>query len=168
MFTSRDGNISIFRVGLTVGILGIFFIVGGLVIFQFEQQTYRQPLEIVPPVSAQRLAAERITDTAQRVYYQSSQTPEEIVEHYMGLLRDFYPDEEYVGCQRTPPLPDIFPNYQPGNGVVPYHFTCVFDRSTFGADQITTVIIHPGVRNDATGENYEGTTRIEYEQFWQP
>jgi hypothetical protein len=167
-FSSRGGDISIVRVGLFFGVLGLVIIVSGYVVYGFEQASYRHPLEVAPPQDATLIAQEAVSEGARRLYYQSNQSPEDIVEYYNAQLREYYSAEDFVACQRSPRAPQMFANYHAGNGVIPYQFTCAFDRSTVGGSQTTTIVIHPGVRNNATGENFEGTSRIEYTQVWEP
>jgi hypothetical protein len=168
VFTSRNGDVSLVRIGLFLAVLGILGMVSGYVVYGFEQASYRQPLDVTVPAGATLLGQESIGLSARRLYYESSQTPEEIVEHFNAELRQYYSSADFVSCQRNPRAPQTFPNYRTGNGVITYRFLCSFDRATVGSSQMTTIVIHPGVRNDATGENFEGKTRIEYEQVWEP
>lgn len=161
LLVGRDGNLSIFRVGIIAAVLGAIFIVGGLVLFSLEQSANRQPLEVAVPEGAQLLRTENVV-TGRRLYYQTSQTPEEVASFYNNELTNFYKDTaDRQICQRF--------NYEgavDGSGRVPFEYKCLFSIGSFGIERWTQITIQPGVRNDATGEDFTGSTRIDYEQYW--
>lgn len=162
--TGRDGSISVFRISIVAALLGALFIVGGVILFTLEQAANRQPLEIAVPESAERRGVENRTPNNRRIYFETTDTPEQVAEFYNRLLSEFYNDpRDQRGCQRF--------NYEgavPGSGRVPFEFKCMFTVDAQGIERWTEVLIQPGVRNDATGEDYTGTTRIEHEQYWEP
>lgn len=167
VFVGSDGNISIFRVGIIAGVLGAIVIVGGFALFSLEQAANRQPLEVVVPESATLVATEDLS-SFRRLYYESPESPEAIAIFYDGKLTEFYgdsPDRQF--CVRLP-SDGTMPGYIEGNGSVPYEFRCLFSASSINIERYTEVLIQPGVRNDTTGEDYSGRTRIELEQIWEP
>lgn len=159
---------SIFRLGLIGAAVGVFIIIAGIVIFNLERASRRQPLEIAVPESANFLVREELFGSGQRLYYQTSDNPESVAAFYTRLMQEFYNDDSQ-GCVRLPPGSDtVNSNYSEGNGVVPFEYRCFFDNSSTDITQHTEILIQPGVRNDQTGEDFTGTTRIEHEQYWEP
>ncbi len=170
-FFEKDGTVSGFRVAIAIAVFGIVFVVLGALIFQVEQANARQPFNIDVPegVTLLKIDDSRYDAGARYVFYTSQRTPEDIAEYYDRKLAEFQniPVEEATRerCRRIP-RDGTIEGYQPGNGTLPYYWTCLFDNTRL-FDQSTIIRIYPGQRNDATGENFEGLTRIDYEQFWQ-
>jgi hypothetical protein len=172
IFVRRGGGISIVRVGMAVGLLGIALIAGGFVALSMEQAQRRTPFEVELYPSAQQFYVEDGHGYSRRVVYRVDQgTPEDIAAHYQARLDDHYRnrpnDPNRERCVRVPAAGQ-FQDYRPGSGNVPFYFRCEFDNSTFNAYQSTTVTIQPGVRVDAENVNHEGATFIIYDQLWSP
>jgi hypothetical protein len=170
VFVNREGNISIFRVGLGIGMLGIIFVVGGLVLFTVEQAQRKSPFHVEVFPSAVEWYTEEFRGNSRRIVYQIEDTPaQEIAIFYQQRLDQHYNnrpgDPRREQCVRTP-VQGNYPDYVPGTGIVPYIYRCEFDNSTFNANQSTTVTIQPGVRNDTESTDYEGLTFIIYDQIW--
>lgn len=171
-FLDKRGDISPFRVAVAIAIFGGIVLVAGYLIFSLELQNARQPLNIDIPPQSELMAVDDSNFAAGRrlVYYKTTITPEEVAAFYDQKLADFQgipvTDSMRERCRRQP-REGNFRDYVPGNGSLPYYWDCLFDNTRV-YDQLTVVRIYPGQRNDATGENFEGSTRIDYEQAWQP
>jgi hypothetical protein len=170
IFVRRDGGISVVRVGMAFGLLGIALIAGGFIALTMEQAQRRTPFEVELYPTAYELSVEEGRGNSRTVVYRvDNATAEEVAAHYQTRLDDHYSnrpgDPNRERCIRNPASGE-FRDYRPGAGNVPFYFRCEFDNSTFNADQSTTVTIQPGVRFDAENVNYEGATFIIYEQFW--
>lgn len=161
---------SVVRIGIIAAIFGVVFVIAGLVLFSIEQESYRSPLVIDPPQGAIFRGEERLGGTNNRLYYETTASVDEVVAYYNQLMAEFYQGEEFPErCRRNPAGTAFFPDYAPGNGIVPFQHRCLFQRSGIrGVERSTEVFIQPGVRNDATGMDNTGLTRIEHVQYWQP
>jgi len=165
---------SIFRISLIAVIIGVVFLVGAAVAVLVEQQSYRAPLVIDAPTGAVRLGevAEGTSGTRSTVFYETTQSVDDVLAHYDRLMSEFYDtnpnDPLRERCRRTPAGTAVYANFQVGNGTVPFEYKCLFERSGINVTQETLVIFQPGVRNDADGTNNEGKTMIYHEQFWAP
>lgn len=170
LLVSREGNLSLFRVGLLIAAIGIGIGVAGFLFVQFDQAQRRSPFYIDVFPGATEWYTDQVSDTFQRVVYQVPDVDAATVaEYYQRELDDHLGagpgDPNREECVRTPAFND-FPDYVPGSGNVPFFHRCAFDNSTFGATQFTIVTIQPGVRNDETGLDTTGSVIIEYEQRW--
>lgn len=171
-FLSRDGNLSVFKVGVAIAIVGGLLVVGGFILAAVEQNTFRSPLEVAVPPETTVLATDDLSPASRRIFYESLLEPEDVYRHYDQLLAQHegldINDPNRERCIRNPSRGD-FESYTPGDGSVPFEYRCLFQQtSLLGIDKATLITIQPGVRNDATGQNFEGTTRIDYEQYWEP
>lgn len=173
LFLNRDGSVSIFRAGLAAAALGGLFLVGAVVFTAIESASFKAPLTINIPPDTQLLREETLSAVSSRIYYSSSQDAESVMRFYDAQLAESEgkeaSDPNRERCIRTPRA-GTFDNYQEGNGVVPYEYRCIFQEVSMaqGIDRVTMVVIQPGVRNNDTGMDNTNTTRIEYEQSWQP
>jgi hypothetical protein len=175
-FFNRSGDISVFRIGILIAIVGGLMLVGAVVLTASDQAAFRTPLDIELPTETQLVGEEMLSPVSRRLYFESALSPEAVAAYYDSKLAEFAEtqgvnpnDPNRDRCMREP-RDDNYPGYVPGNGTVPYEFRCLFQQISLpnGIDKSTLVVIQPGVRNNAAGTNYEGTTRIEYEQYWQP
>jgi hypothetical protein len=175
-FFNRNGDLSVFRIGILIAVVGGLMLVGAVVFTASDQAAFRTPLEIELPPDTQQVGEEALSPISRRVYFESTLSPEAVATYYDTKLAEFLQtqgvdpnDPNRDRCLREP-RDDNYQGYVPGNGTVPYEFRCLFQEISLsnGIDKSTLVVIQPGVRNDAAGTNYEGTTRIEYEQYWQP
>lgn len=172
LFLNREGNISAFKIGVGAAAIGGVMLVVGFILTQVEQASFRAPLDVPVAPNTTMIVEEPLSQSSRRLYYQSSDPAEVIVRFYDEELakQQGLPltDPNRDRCVRTP-REGTFENYREGNGIVPYEYKCLFQESSLqGLDRFTTIIIQPGVRNDETGMDYLNTTRIEYEQYWQP
>lgn len=170
LIVNREGNLSIFRIGLIVGGLGLIFIIGGVIALTFEQSQRRSPFMVELFPGAEEWSRQDYGTNRRRVIFQVPGGDAEVIAgHYQSLLDSHYNndpnDPDRDRCIRTPES-GTFPGYQAGDGTVPFLYRCEFDNSTFGASQSTTVKIEPGVRNNAEGFDNEGLTFIVYEHVW--
>jgi hypothetical protein len=172
LFTNKQGGISLVRVGAVIAGLGILVAVVGYLLFQLDISRRRSPLDVRLYPGATTWFVEDYRSNARRVVYQAvGVTPEEVAGYYQtqldNHLKSNTADPNREQCVRTPRIGE-FQDYVIGSGNLPYFFRCVFDNSTMGATQTTTVTIQPGVRNDRADPpvDNEGMTIIEYEQVW--
>lgn len=167
---NREGNISVFRVGVLFGILGIIGIGIGFLAFTLEVSNRQQPFNAPLYPNASELDRVQGGATSQTVrYIVSGVTAEEVAAFYQAELdKHLGQNPSTIGrqlCVRTPPAGN-YQEYQPGNALLPYHFDCTFDNTFLSNVQITKVRIHPGVRDDANNVNFEGSVIISYDQRW--
>lgn len=165
---ARDGNISLFRVGSLVAIVGVLLVVGGIAAYFLDQNSYKTPLEIDPYPAAEAWGQASQTGSTRRLVFRVANVPpEEVVTHYEQRLQDFTGGGESTGCTRVPAFGEI-EGSQSDNTIVPYSFKCLFQRTGLRASQQTTVTIQPGVFNSDPELNTLGMTVIEHSQRWQP
>ncbi len=159
----------VFRIGIILGIVGILVVFGGFVVYFLIDQGSRQvPLDIPVYAGAQSWGeANRGAQSRSLFYRIPNVTPEQVVEYYNQKLREFSGTDEEQ-CVRVPDQGNYI-DYQPGvEGMVPYQFICMFDRSYLNATQYTRVVIYPGPFNEDPSRNAEGMTVVEYDQNWNP
>lgn len=176
-FLNREGNISVFRVGILIGVIGVLAIVAGFVFFQIELEQRRSPFNVELYDGAEELDGRRTEANRRRtLWYVTDAELGDVLRFYQAEMdshtgedpRD--PDREQ--CVRVPEQGD-FIDYQPGAGNIPYYYDCTFDNSYLGNTQVTYVRVQPGVRYDAPDGvdgsfNFEGQTMIVYNQTWSP
>jgi len=175
IFMSRDGGVSVFRVGIFISVLGVLIIVGGFVLLEFERAARRSPLDIDIYPGAVQIHQDEFSYGRERgfqVVGGDDETVDAVVAHYQNQLNSYYdnnpndPDRER--CTRNPAL-DEFDGYEPGNGVIAYEFYCVFDDdSDLAGQRQTTVRIYPGNRDDSDVDGFNSTnsTIIIYNETW--
>ena len=162
----RDGKISVVRVGTIIAIVGIIFVVGGIVAFQVDQNSFKSPLEIAPYPNAEDWGQDQPSPVSRTLFYRvSGATPEEVASYYQQKLNELNGNGDEK-CKRNPSAGDFPDSDRPG--VVPYEITCLFERSGLNANQTTLVIIQPGVSNSDPELDSTGMTVISYDQRWQP
>lgn len=162
-----DGGFSIIRIGVIAIIIGILIIAGGAISFFMDRASHQTPLEIELYPGATLWGKQIHSSTAQSVYYQVPNiSPEQVKDFYQQKMDQFYSGDEgpeLRNCKRNP-FSGNFEEFDKGAaGVVPYQWSCMFDRSGFQITQSTRVNIQPGIQSNGTA----GTTIIEYEQVWQ-
>ncbi len=178
-----DGKISVLRVSLLAIAVGGLFIIGAIISIQIDVTSRRAPLDIEVYPGATPWGEQSRGRSQRSLYFQIPDTePEVVVEYYQQKLNEFYgttPENERgkplsqqipnAECVRLPRQGN-FSDYEPGNGLPAYQYTCIFDRSYSDILQVTEVIIQPGVRNDSdpNAPNTEGMTVVEYRQQWEP
>jgi len=159
----RDGNLSFIRVGTIAAIIGILLIVIGIVLFLVDRASRQVPLEIeVYPGASLWFEAPRSTQARQVVYRAQGATAEDVVAYYQRKLTEFS-GGNIEACVRFPDNGNYEAYDRGDKTIVPYYYSCMFDRSGFQVSQYTRVNIQPGIEaNDSLG-----ITIIEYEQYWQ-
>ena len=168
----KTGSLSTFRTAVAVAIFGGLVLFGGYILFGLELRNAQQPLNIDLPLNTELMAVDdsRFANGQRYVFYKTVLTPDEVATFYDQKLADFQNVPVTTAmrerCMRQPREGNVV-GYVPGNGSLPYVWQCLFDN-TRTYEQSTMIRIYPGQRNDETGENFEGVTRIDYEQYWQP
>ena len=161
----RDGNLSVFRVGTIAAIIGVLFIVGAIVFFFIDRGSHQVPLEIEPYPGAAESGVIPRSGTSQTEFFQiASISPEEVVAYYQGKMDGFYgagTERELRECKRFPSSGEQLEFQRGDPGVIPYQYTCLFDRSGFFVSQFTTVVIQPGIGDK------KGITIVVHEQTWE-
>ncbi|MCB9452076.1 MAG: hypothetical protein H6672_11600 [Anaerolineaceae bacterium] len=161
----RDGNISIFRVGLIAGAIGILVIVGGVISFFLDRAQHQQPLIVDVYPGAEEVGTSIRSSSSNSILYQVPNVPAEEVEaFYQQKMIDYYganADPAFKDCKRTP-YDGNSQAFQDGvAGAVPYQWSCLFDDSGFFITRYTLILIQPGI-----GEN-QGTTLVQHQFTWQ-
>lgn len=161
----RDGNISVIRVGTIAAIVGVLFIIGAIAAFFLDRSSYQRPFDVQSYPGATSSGQVDRSETSRTLYFQAPGiSPEEIVAFYQQKMDEFYgsgTEIELRGCKRFPSSGNQLEYDRGDAGVVPYQFTCLFDRSGFFASQFTTVTVQPGI------DDNEGITLIAHDQTWQ-
>ena len=161
----RDGNISVIRVGTVAAIIGVLLIVGAIVFFFIDRASHQVPLQIDSyPNATKGGVVNRSSNSRTEFFSLSNVSPEDVVAFYQGKMDSFYgsgTEAEIRNCKRFPAFGDQI-DYQRGiPGVIPYQFTCLFDRSGFFVTQYTTVIIQPGI------DDNKGLTIVAHDETWE-
>lgn len=163
----KDGRFSFVRVGTIIAVLGVLLIIGGVVTFFVDQAARSTPLEIELFPGAEYYGQTEFSAVARRLFYRvSGVETEAVAEFYQDKLTEFN-DEANQNCVRIPSGDAIYPDYERGNGKIPYQFKCLFDNSGFNTRQVTEVTIHPGIYDPDPSLNSEGLVIILYDQQWE-
>lgn len=166
---NRRGEISIFRIGLIIGIVGVLAVGAGVVAFLTDQASRQVPLDITVFPGAEPWGTTQVRGASRQLLFRvATVSPEEVSQFYQQRMTEFYGNTEF-SCVRSPS--SGVSEAPPGSTVrnpIPYQFACMFDRSGFNTTQFTRVIIYPGQPNSDPFLNAEGYTVIVYEQVWQP
>lgn len=162
----KDGDISLFRVGTLVAIVGVVLVAGGIAAFLLDQNSYRVPLDVDPYPGAESWGNVRESGATRRlVFLVSDVSPEEVAAYYDQKLLAFDGGEQ--GCERIPAVGEV-EGAATDRTVVPYWYKCLFQRTGLRSSQQTTVTVQPGVFNADPAMNTEGKTVVEHSQRWQP
>lgn len=167
----KDGKISVIRIGTLIAVVGVVFFIGAGIWFYFDQASRRSPLNITPYPQAERLGARPSGGTGQQVFYSvplegapAEEVTAQVAAYYDDRLANFQrgiAEDQRVSCVRNP-ADGIFPDYVPGENLVPYEYGCMFDRSGFGTVQWTEVTIRPGLPE----QDQQDVVVITYDQQW--
>ncbi len=163
---NKRGELSIVRIGVIAGIIGIVVIALGIASFFFDQRSRNAPLDIAVYPNAEAWGQRDVRATSRRLFYRVAEvSPQQVADYYQQRLNEYSGGQER--CVR---LPESGENpINPNNPFsIPYQYRCMFDRSGFQATQYTRVVIYPGTANPDPFLNSEGYTVIEYEQVWMP
>jgi len=163
--SNRRGGISVIRVGLFAGLVGVLLVVGGVITVLSDQQSRRSPLEIAPYPNAQMWGTSDVQETSRNVFYRSADSPEAVAAYYQQKLNEHYGNHDQT-CVRLPATGNA-PGSDTNPNISPYIFRCMFDNSGFNTSQYTKVEIYPGEPNPDPFYNAEGLTIVKYEEQWQ-
>src|SRR5262245_44197873 len=161
----RKGGISIIRIGLIAGALGLLLVGAGVISVMLDQSSKRSPLEITLYPNAVLWGTSEVRPTSKNVFYRVADSPENVAAYYQQKMIEHYGNSEQ-SCVRLPatgnaPGSDTDPN------IPPYLFRCMFDNSGFNSSQYTQVEIYPGKENPDPFFNAAGMTVVMYKQQWQ-
>jgi hypothetical protein len=161
----RDGNISVIRVGTLAAIVGVLFIIGAIVFFFIDRASHQVPLQIDSYPGATKNGQVSHSKDSRTEYFEiPNVSPEDVVAFYQGKMDSFYgsgTETEIRSCKRFPAFGDQLEFQRGDPGVIPYQFTCLFDRSGFFVTQFTTVIIQPGI------DKNKGKTIVAHDETWE-
>lgn len=162
---TRSGGVSIVRIALIVGIVGILIVGAWLVWFFIDQASRQVPFDVAVYPGAEFWGENDVQPGGRNLFYRTPDSPELVAEFYQLRLNEYYGDAEQF-CVRIPPE-GVNEGLENNPNAVLYQFKCMFDRSGFNATQFTQVIIYPGRYNPDPFFNAEGLTIVKYEQQWQ-
>jgi hypothetical protein len=160
----RKGGISIIRIGLIAGALGILLVAAGIISVYLDQTSKRSPLDVTLFPGALEWGMSDIRPTSRNVFYRVADSPENVANYYQQKMIDHYGNNDQ-GCVRLP-ASGVNPGSENNPNVAPYVFRCMFDNSGMGT-QYTQVEIYPGQANPDPFLNAAGMTIIQYKQQWQ-
>lgn len=162
---NRKGEISIIRIGVIAGIIGLLLIAAGVITVLGDQASKRQPLDIEPYPNAQYWGTSDERPSSRNVFYRAADSPEAVAAYYQQKMNDHYGSRDQ-GCVRLPPQ-GTTPGSDSDPNIVAYQYICMFDSSGFRTSQYTRVLIYPGRASPDPYYNAQGLTVIKYEQQWQ-
>ncbi len=162
---NRKGQLSVIRIGVFAGILGILLIGAAVVSYFADQSSKQSPLEIELYPSAQYWGNNNERDTSRDVFYRSPDSPEAVAAYYQQKLEAFYGNRDQ-SCVRLPATGENLGSAT-DTSIVPYQFICLFDNSGFRTTQYTRVVISPGQPNADPFYDAAGMAVIKYEEQWQ-
>jgi hypothetical protein len=162
--TNRKGGLSIIRIGVIAGIIGLVLVAAGVISILTDQASKRSPLEIPPYPGAVYWGSSDVQTTSRNVFYRIKDTPENVMAYYQQKMIDHYGNGDQT-CVRLPatgttPGSDTNPN------VPSYIFRCMFDNSGFNTSQYTQVEIYPGKANPDPFYDAAGQTIVKYAEQW--
>ena len=167
MFLNRQGNLSVFKLGLLAGLIGVLVIGLGIFAFFADQNSRRAPLNIEPFPGAEPWGAPSgVTETTRNLFFRVyGARPDDVAAYYQTKLNEHTGDGG-DRCVRIPPQGELpLDPFNPNS--IPYQYVCLLDRSGMGSTQFTRVVIYPGVANPDPFFDAAGATVIKYEQEWQ-
>lgn len=162
--SSRSG-VSIIRVALIVGVVGILIIGAGVASFFIDQASRQVPFDVTVYPNALYWGENNVETNSREIYYRTVDLPEEVAEFYQAEMNRHYGDAQQR-CIRLPPE-GVSLEAERDNNLALYQFVCLFDRSGFRTTQYTRVVIYPGRANADPFLNANGLTIVKYEQQWQ-
>ncbi|HLU12089.1 MAG TPA: hypothetical protein VK003_20605 [Oceanobacillus sp.] len=164
---TKSGGISIVRLGLLAGLIGVLLVGAGIAAFYADQSSRRVPFE--PPLypGAEPWGTGTVQSNMRELFYRVPDVPaEEVAQFYQQKMVEHYGNNQ-EHCVRMPPAGEA-PTSPNVPNFIPFQYTCVFDNSGFNTSQYTRVLIYPGSYHEDPFMNSQGQTVILYEQHWQP
>ena len=163
---TKRGGISIVRLGLIAGLIGVLLVALGVVAFLSDQASRRGPFDIAPYPEAVAWGTGNSSTTSRELFYKvEGVPPDQVVRYYEQKLREHTGDNQ-AHCIRNPPTGEA-PTTSAVPNFIPYQYICLFDNAGFRATQFTRVVIYPGYYHEDPFLNSQGQTVILYEQRWQ-
>ncbi len=162
---NRKGQISVIRIGIFAGIVGILLIGAAAVTYLTDQASKQSPLDVTLYPNAQYWGDSNARETSRDMFYRSTDSPEAVAAYYQQKLEQFYGNRDQ-SCVRLPATGEN-PGSASDASIVPYQFICLFDASGFRTTQYTRVVISPGQPNPDPFYDAAGMSVIKYEQQWQ-
>ena len=163
---TKRGGISIVRLGLIAGLIGLLLVGAGVASFYADQSSRRAPFE--PPLypGAEAWGTGTVTQTSRELFYRIPDVgAEEVAQFYQQKMAEHYGNNQ-EHCVRMPPAGQA-PTSASVPNFIPFQYTCVFDNSGLNSSQYTRVLIYPGTYSDDPFMNSVGQTVVLYEQHWQ-
>jgi hypothetical protein len=163
---TKSGGISVFRLGLIGGVIGLLLVGLGVGAFYADQSSRRGPFE--PPLypGAEPWGTGAVEQTSRELFYRVPDVPaEQVAQFYQQKMAEHYGNNQ-EHCVRMPPSGNA-PTSASVPNFIPFQFTCVFDNSGLNSSQYTRVLVYPGSYHEDPFMNSEGDTVILYEQHWQ-
>lgn len=163
---NRRGGLSIVRLGLIAGVIGLLLVGVGFATFYADQSSRRGPFE--PPLypGAEAWGTGNVTATSRELFYRVPDVGAETVAgFYQQKMAEHYGNNQ-EHCVRMPPSGQA-PTSASVPNFIPFQYTCVFDNSGLNSSQYTRVLIYPGTASEDPFMNSVGQTVILYEQHWQ-
>ncbi len=161
----RRGGLSLFRVALIAGALGLILIAAGAISVFTDQNSKRSPLDITPYANAKYWGTSAVKDNSRNVFYRTPDKPEAVAAYYQQKMTEHYGNSDQ-NCVRLPPTGST-PGSESDPTIIPYQFICMFDNSGFQSTQYTRVVIYPGQPNPNPFFDAAGMTIVKYEELWQ-
>ena len=159
----RRRGLSVVRIGLIAGIIGVVIVAAGVASFLIDQQSRKSPYEVQPYPGAEYWGVRDVQAVSRDMFYRTPADPESVVNYYQQKMNEHYGDN-VEHCVRV----DSVVRASSAENAVPFQVRCMFDRSGFGLTQYTLVLIYPGLPDPDPYFNADGMTVIKYEQQWQP
>ena len=161
---NRRRGLSVVRIGLIAGIVGIVIVAAGVASFFVDQSSRKSPYEVELYPGAEYWGMRDVQATSRDVFYRAADDAERVVGYYQQKMNEHYGDS-VEHCVR---VDSVVRASSRSESVVPFQVRCMFDRSGFGSTQYTLVLIYPGLPDPDPFYDAEGMTVIKYEQQWQP
>lgn len=163
--TSPRGGISIVRMALIIGVIGLLVLAIGIGSLFLDQASRQTPFDVEVYPGAEMWGESNVQSNARNIFYRSTDSPEDVAAFYQRKMNE-HNGTTNQGCVRLPPEGND-PAAATNPNAALYQITCMFDRSGFNATQFTKVVIYPGRFNQDPFLNAEGMTIVKYEQQWQ-
>lgn len=172
-FTNKEGDVSVFRIGVLAGALGLIAIIIGVVFWNLEHHARKSAFSVALHPNMVEVRRVEHTPYHRTILYQLEGNADQVATFYQAQLdkhlnqnpTDPMRGNTHTLCVRVPSGGE-FTDYRPGNGLVPYYHRCDFDNSFYGSHQSTMIEIQPGVIDPENDIDYTGLVWVLYEQRW--